>query len=144
MDESKLNLYEDGSKWRRWNPHIHAPGTLLNDQFKDNWDGYLQAIENSTPRVEVLGVTDYLSLDSYKAVKAYKDGGRLRDVKLILPNIEFRMTISTAKQKGINLHLLFCPNDDDHVDRIEHALRAITFEHKGSSHCCCLPDLIRL
>lgn len=144
MDESKLNLYEDGSKWRRWNPHIHAPGTLLNDQFKNDWEGYLKAIENSTPRVEVLGVTDYLSLESYKTVKAHKDGGRLRDVKLLFPNIEFRMTIATAKQKGINIHLLFCPNDDDHIDRIEHALRSITFEYKGSSHCCCLPDLMRL
>jgi hypothetical protein len=22
-----------GSEWHRWEPHIHAPGTILNNQF---------------------------------------------------------------------------------------------------------------
>ena len=27
-----------GSRWHRWDPHLHAPGTLLNDQFGGDWD----------------------------------------------------------------------------------------------------------
>ena len=34
-----------GSQWNRWEPHIHAPGTILNNQFGviDQWDKYLTA-----------------------------------------------------------------------------------------------------
>ncbi|MEO6811983.1 MAG: TrlF family ATPase, partial [Isosphaeraceae bacterium] len=140
MATEEINPFESGSHWRRWNPHIHAPGTLLNDQFAGDWDGYLKAIENATPVVEVLGVTDYLCLDAYKAVKTQKDRGRLPNVKLLFPNVEFRLTIETVKQKGINLHLIFCPDDADHVERIERALRSLTFEYQGNPYRCTLSD----
>jgi energy-coupling factor transporter ATP-binding protein EcfA2 len=133
--------FESGSHWRRWNPHLHAPGTLINDQFADDWEGYLTAIENAAPTVEALGVTDYLSIECYKAVRAKKAEGRLPNVKLIFPNVEFRMTVETDKVRGINLHLLFCPDDADHVERIERALSALTFEYKGSPYRCNLAEL---
>ena len=49
-----------GSIWRRWDPHIHTPGTVLNDQFGDEeaWEDFLQRIEESNPLIEVLGITD--------------------------------------------------------------------------------------
>jgi hypothetical protein len=25
-----------GSEWRRWEPHVHAPGTVMNNQFGGN------------------------------------------------------------------------------------------------------------
>jgi hypothetical protein len=45
-----------GSEWRRWEPHIHAPGTVLNNQFTgpDAWANYLTAMEGLTPKVEAL------------------------------------------------------------------------------------------
>lgn len=144
MATDERNLYESGSQWRRWNPHLHAPGTLINDQFQNDWDGYLKAIENATPMVEVLGVTDYLSIECYKAVNAQKTGGRLPNVKMIFPNVEFRMTVETDRLKGINLHLLFSPEDADHVERIERALSALTFEYKGSPFRCNLTELALL
>jgi len=35
-----------GSEWRRWEPHIHAPGTILNNQFggSDPWGSYLTTL----------------------------------------------------------------------------------------------------
>ena len=50
-----------GSEWHRWDSHIHAPGTILNDQFgsTDPWDAYLSAIENRRPKIEAIAVTDY-------------------------------------------------------------------------------------
>ena len=45
-----------GSRWRRWEPHIHAPGTVLNDQFKgaDSWECYLKALEAATPPIRAI------------------------------------------------------------------------------------------
>jgi hypothetical protein len=43
-----INLATDsGSLCRRWEPDIHAPGTVLNDQFRgaDVWERYLAALE---------------------------------------------------------------------------------------------------
>lgn len=140
MVANEPNTFQSGSHWRRWNPHLHAPGTLLNDQFEGEWDEYLTAIETATPAVEVLGVTDYLCLDSYKAVKTHKAAGRLPNVKLIFPNVEFRMSVETEKRKGINLHLLFCPDDADHVERIERALLQLSFEYQGNPHRCTPSD----
>lgn len=135
------NDYAVGSRWRRWNPHIHAPGTLLNDQFGDDWENYLKAIEDATPTVEVLGITDYSSIECYKAVMVRWKAGRLPNVKMLFPNVEFRMTVEPEKQKAINLHLMFCPDDDDHVQQIERALLSLSFEFKGHQHRCCLADL---
>jgi len=54
--------------------HIHAPGTALNDQF-GSWDEYLDEIEAADPRIAVIGVTDYLTLRSYKKLLAYREAG---------------------------------------------------------------------
>ena len=126
MVDNIPGTYTSGSRWRRWNPHIHAPGTLLNDQFEGDWEKYLKAIEDATPSVEVLGVTDYLGIECYKAVRAHCQNGRLPKVKLLFPNVEVRLTVETDKRKGINLHLLFCPDDIDHVEQIERALSILS------------------
>lgn len=49
-----------GSEWRRWEPHIHAPGTVMNNQFSgpNAWDDYLTALEQATPVIEAIAVTD--------------------------------------------------------------------------------------
>ena len=69
--------HQVGAEWRRWDVHIHAPGTALNDQYAGDWAGWLSAVENAAPAVTVLGVTDYLSVRSYEAVLAHKSKGCL-------------------------------------------------------------------
>lgn len=41
-----------GSQWERWEPHIHAPGTVLNNQFGETnaWETYLTALEGLSPK----------------------------------------------------------------------------------------------
>ena len=56
-----------GSVWRRWDLHVHTPGTALNDQF-GGWDEYLAAIERQ-PDVKVMGVTDYMSITNYSLLR---------------------------------------------------------------------------
>ena len=57
-----------GSEWRRWEPHIHAPGTVLNDQFggREAWTNYLTKLESVTPKIEAIGVTDYYITDTLR------------------------------------------------------------------------------
>jgi hypothetical protein len=133
--------WEAGSEWRRWNPHIHAPGTLLSDQFAGDWEEYLEAIEKAVPVVQAIGVTDYMSIGCYKAVKAHHQKGRLPRVKLVFPNVEFRLSVETEQQRGINLHLLFCPDDGDHVEQVERVLESLTFQYKERKYRCSTEEL---
>jgi hypothetical protein len=67
-------VLNSGSRWQRWEPHIHTPGTVLNDQFKgtDSWKEYLGKVEAATPTIRALGVTDYYLLDTYEHVRRRK------------------------------------------------------------------------
>jgi hypothetical protein len=135
-----------GSVWHRWDPHIHAPGTILNDQFGDHdaLDQFLTKIEKSKPQIRALGITDYYSVDVYETVIKKKKEGRLPSVDLIFPNVEMRYAIGTAKGLPINFHLLISAEDSDHVEQIRRFLRTFTFNAYGESFRCDRDDLIRL
>lgn len=134
-----------GALWRRWDPHIHAPGTVLNDQYgAQSWDEFLRRIESADPPIQALGITDYYSVDCYEAVLAKQREGHLPNVGLIFPNIEMRYGIGTGKGNPINVHLLVCPDDPDHVEEIRRFLRSFTFDAHGESYRCDRSDLIRL
>jgi hypothetical protein len=76
-EQSKTS--NSGSRWLRWDPHVHAPGTVLNDQFKGDWNAYLQQLEDAVPAIKAIGVTDYYSTDVYERVLEEKQKGRLPD-----------------------------------------------------------------
>ena len=135
-----------GSIWQRWDPHIHAPGTVLNDQYsgQNPWEQFLTLVENSNPPIRTLGVTDYYSLDCYEAVLERKKQGRLTNVDLIFPNVELRYGNGTGKNHPINFHLLISPEDPDHVEQAKRFLRSLTFEAHGEVFRCDGPELIRL
>lgn len=135
-----------GSRWHRWDPHIHTPGTALNDQYKgsDPWDVFVSKIEQSDPPIRALGIADYCGIEGYIDTVARKKAGRLQGVGLIFPNVEFRLSIETNKGSGINLHLLFSPHEADHVQRIHHFLDGLTFKYQGETFRCKRDDLIRL
>jgi len=67
-----------GSEWHRWEPHIHAPGTVLNNQFghTDPWETYFTTLENLTPQIEAISVTDYYVTDTYEEFLKHKAAGR--------------------------------------------------------------------
>jgi energy-coupling factor transporter ATP-binding protein EcfA2 len=135
-----------GSLWHRWDPHIHAPGTILNDQYKgaDPWEEFLTRIEKSDPPIRALGITDYYSVALYEQVIAKQRAGRLSGVGLIFPNVEMRLGIETVKSSAINIHLLFSPEDSDHPERIKRFLSELHFSFQGESYRCEPNDLIRL
>lgn len=133
-----------GSQWVRWDPHLHAPGTLLNDQFNGDWDGYIKALKAAVPPVRALGITDYFCMAAYKAVLSRRSDLSPAAIPLIFPNIEIRLTIETKNRSAINLHLLVCPDDADHVPRVEEKLAQLRFTYRGEQIPCSEDGLIRL
>ncbi|MEK7946679.1 TrlF family AAA-like ATPase [Pigmentiphaga sp. YJ18] len=135
-----------GSLWRRWDPHIHTPGTALNDQYigEAAWETFLGAIESADPPIQALGITDYFSIERYLQVCEHQRQGRLSNVGLIFPNIELRLSIETSKASAINLHLLFDPAPHDHVEQIKRFLLELEFTYLGYNYRCQSTDLIRL
>jgi len=133
-----------GSIWHRWDPHIHAPGTLLSDQFAGDWEGYLSAIEQSDPIIRALGVTDYFCIQTYKEVRRSQEkDDRLQGVFCIFPNVELRLDMKTEKLRPINIHLIFSPEDPNHEYEIERILGKLTFTY-DRDYACSRSDLIAL
>lgn len=135
-----------GSLWHRWDPHIHTPGTALNDQYAGPapWEEFCCAVETSNPPIRALGITDYFGIERYEQVIDQQQQGRLGGVGLIFPNVELRLSIETTKASAVNIHLLFSPHDSDHVERIKRFLLEFEFPYLGESYRCQRSDLIRL
>ena len=134
-----------GSEWKRWEPHIHAPGTVLNNQFggADPWQTYLQALEAATPKIEVIGVTDYYVTETYEEVVRQHTLGRLPDVKLIFPNVEMRLDVA-ARNGFVNIHLLVSSEDPNHLIELRRILSRLQFNVLGDRYDCTREELIRL
>lgn len=121
--------YPRGSEWRKWDLHLHAPGTKQSDQFKTNsgndvWDEYCRRLYKSD--VQAFGITDYFSADGYlTAREKYKE--RYPDsVKVFFPNIELRTNdVVNKEQEEVNIHLLFNPFRPDHTDKIRSFLDSL-------------------
>lgn len=133
-----------GSRWQRWDPHLHAPGTLRNDQFRGDWDGYLKQIEEAHPAPVALGITDYFTLRGYKEVFRRRQAGALGSIPFVFANIELRLTIETARRKGINLHLLVSPDDPRHIPLMEEKLGRLLFPYGVDRYACTDEALVRL
>jgi energy-coupling factor transporter ATP-binding protein EcfA2 len=146
MARSDDTIVKRGSEWHRWEPHIHAPGTVLNDRYsgKDAWDKFLEAIEAATPTIRAIGLTDYCSIETYKRLRAAKEAGRLRECDVIFPNVELRLDVGTKKGNQVNIHLLVNPDAENHVEELERFLGRLKFSAHDDEFACTPPDLMRL
>ena len=134
-----------GSEWHRWEPHIHTPSTILNDQFGsvDPWDAYLSNIESVTPTIEAIAVTDYYVTDTYEEIQKHKANGRLPDVTLLFPNIELRLDVA-AKSGFVNIHLLVSPEDTNCLSEVRRILKRLQFHAHDDCFDCTREELIKL
>jgi hypothetical protein len=134
-----------GSEWHRWEPHIHAPGTLLNNQFgvTNPWSAYLTTLEGLSPKIEAIAATDYYVTDTYEEFLKHKTAGRLPDVQLLFPNIELRLDVA-AKSGFVNMHLLVSPEDPDHVAEMKRILKRLQFHAHNDRFDCTRDELIKL
>ena len=140
------NALKRGSLWRRWDPHIHSPGTILNNQFtgEDPWGDYFSTLESCSPVIEAIGLTDYYLLENYEKVVAEQANGRLSQVGLIFPNIEMRLVVTAPHSSPINLHLLIAPDDPEHVSKTKQFLSSLEFKIRDEVCRCTREGLITL
>ncbi|MET4155465.1 energy-coupling factor transporter ATP-binding protein EcfA2 [Bradyrhizobium sp. RT9b] len=134
-----------GSEWHRWEPHIHAPGTILNNQFGtgDPWSVYLTTLEGLAPKIEAIAVTDYYVTDTYETFLQHKSAGRLPGVQLLFPNIELRLDVA-AKSGFVNIHLLVSPEDAEHLSEVKRILKRLQFHAFNDRFDCSREELIKL
>ena len=134
-----------GAVWRRWEPHIHTPGTAMNDNYKSaSLSDFLGLVEQASPTVECLGITDYYLTRRYEEVQAAVADGRLPGVRMLFCNVELRLSIETKASKGINIHLLVSPDDPQHVAQIKRFLSKLSFRFVDEAFQCTEDDLRRL
>ena len=117
-----------GSEWRKWDLHLHAPGTKLNDQFRvddgDVWDEYCRRLFESD--VDAFGITDYFSADGYFHASAEFHRWYPDSEKIFLPNIELRTgDVVNRAQEEVNTHLLFNPFQPDFETKIRSFLQSL-------------------
>lgn len=101
-----------GSIWRKWDLHLHTPGTKKNDQYEvkggDPWDLFCKKLEESD--VQAIGITDYFSVENYftfldKFIRKYPNSS-----KVFFPNIEMCTSdVVNKAQEEVNLHLIINP-----------------------------------
>lgn len=129
-----------GSEWRIWDLHVHTPLSLEHNykcsHDEDIWEKYIDALEHLHDDIKVLGINDYLFIDGYRKVIDYKERGRLQNIDLILPVVEFRLSkfCGNEKFKRINYHIIF--SNDLTPDQIQQQfLNALTAHYTLSPDC---------
>src|SRR3989344_9168215 len=115
-----------GSKWRKWDLHVHSPAS---DGFSGTFDQFETQLKNA--ECDVIGINDYFSVAGYKQIKEKIDKGDL-DIggKKILPVVEFRMTESVQNKNtttnGVmhfNFHIIF--DDEIKIADIENIIKGL-------------------
>ena len=108
-----------GSLWRRWDLHIHTPGTKKNDNYAgstpdEKWSRFYSDVsdyigDGTVPEkaVAAVAITDYLSVENYE--KIIKDNRFPDSIALVLPNVEIRVQ-PVARDTPVNLHFIFDPS----------------------------------
>lgn len=114
-----------GSEWSKWDLHVHTPFSHTSEYAgateEEKWDNFINGLEALPKDIKVIGINDYLFLNGYKKVIEYKNAGRLKNIDLILPVVEFRLKefVGTDQLKKINYHVIFAEQNVLDIDTIE-------------------------
>ncbi|MBP9717732.1 AAA family ATPase [Candidatus Gracilibacteria bacterium] len=111
---SHVDKNNRGSEWRKWDLHVHTPASLRQNYggaTDEVWEQFITDLEKLPQEFKVIGINDYLFLDGYEKVLQYKKSGRLTNIDLILPVLEFRLAefsgVDFADYKRPNIHVIF-------------------------------------
>ncbi|MBU3025365.1 hypothetical protein [Zobellia galactanivorans] len=131
--------YNKGSQWIKCDLHVHTPYSIEqhygDGQIEQVWDKFIEDLEALPEEFKILGINDYIFLDGYrKVIEEYKNKGRLKNIDLILPVVEFRIDkFGSVNQdnpfRRVNFHIIF--SNELSVDIIEQQfLNSLSSEYK--------------
>ena len=132
-----MENYIRGSEWRKWDLHVHTPYSLINHYSGTNedekWEKFISDLENLPEEFKVIGINDYLFIDGYRKVLEYKKNGRLQNIDLILPVLEFRIAKFAGHKefKRVNFHVIFSNELSPDIIQSQF-LNALTVKYKLS------------
>jgi energy-coupling factor transporter ATP-binding protein EcfA2 len=133
-----MRVYPRGSEWRKWDLHVHAPSTKLADGYgrPEPWNEFCQIVEHSD--VDVIGIADYFSLDSYFQFLGEHKSRYPDSEKVFFPNLELRLNETVNKaQEEVHIHLLFRPGiDQQTIARLLEHLPVQHHEDTGRQRAC--------
>lgn len=134
-----MNVFPQGSEWRKWDLHVHTPASILENQFGDDWDEYVVNLFRKaiSEEIHAIGITDYYLPEGYRILRKEYVGNPEKMASLftqeeiakinriaLFANIEFRLTklIIERQQdlkwnRKLNYHVILSDKLD--VDRIE-------------------------
>ena len=134
------NKYPRGSEWHIWDLHVHTPASIVNN-FEagddcDVWENYIRDLEKLPDDIKVLGINDYLFVDGYKKVIEYKKAGRLKNIDLILPVVEFRLAQFGGNKQfsRVNFHVIFSDQIDADIIQSQFLNALSTKYHLSPEH----------
>lgn len=118
-----MSIAQPGSTWKKWDLHVHTPESLVHHypgEREAAWQAFLADLESLPPEFKVIGINDYLFVDGYARVLEERRRGRMRNIDLVLPVVEFRLDkFGGVLEQGpdghylpsswsrINLHVIF-------------------------------------
>lgn len=111
----------EGSVWRKWDLHLHAPGTKKNDGYMapaggDVWDEYCRILDESD--VYAFGIADYFSADGFFKARDEFFKRYPSSKKLFLANVELCLNVAVNKSDDyVNVHVIFNPAVPDDAIR---------------------------
>lgn len=123
--EEVIEKPNSGSVWRKWDLQIHTPfshtSEYLGETEEEKWKNFIKGLEELPKDVKVIGINDYLFLDGYKKVIEYKNNGRLKNIDVIFPVVEFRLKefVGNEQLRKINYHVIFAEQGILDIDTIE-------------------------
>lgn len=114
-----------GSTWKKWDLHLHAPGTAKNDQYGDvTLEQFCEELVRS--EISAVGITDYFSVESaFKVKQTLKERSSSIEV---FPNIELRDS-RTPGNTRLNFHVVF--SNELSEESVKQALARVPVEVSG-------------
>jgi len=136
-----VKRFPRGSEWRKWDLHVHPPGTKLSDDYerKDgelDWDRFCRTIYDSN--VEVVGITDYFSFDGFFDFKDNWDRLYPDSDKVFFPNLELRLNEAVnVATEPVDYHIIFSPElTKEKADEFLQALKTRETDANGRHPAC--------
>jgi ABC-type dipeptide/oligopeptide/nickel transport system ATPase component len=134
MGGKKMNYYERGSEWRKWDLHLHTPSSYdYYDKQVTNED-IIKTLKSNEISAAVIADHDHINV---KMIKELVELGKKENI-LILPGIELRSELGGSE--AIHFIGIFPIENIDHIwDRIKGELKLTDhiIKTKGKGNIIC-------